>query len=983
MKPLPPAALEAVPARFHDLLATYWQHLSDHPEAQAALCAMFEHREGLAGELLKLWAGSDYAATLCGQRPQLLLELLESGDLERSCDDWLGRLEARAAQELQDDQASLKEFETALKRFLRRFRQREMLRVIWRDQSGRAGLEETCADMSAMADAVLQFALDRLHPWCCREMGEPRAGDGSLQQLVVIAMGKHGGRELNLSSDIDLMFAFPEGGETTVPEGLSPAPRPCAIQAFFLRLGQRLIDAIDSPTEDGFVFRVDMRLRPYGASGALALSFDAMEEYYQSQGRDWERFAMLKARVAAGDLEAGARLMTSLRPFVYRRYLDFAAIDALRDMKKLVRQQVRRKGMENNIKLGDGGIREIEFIVQVFQLIYGGRDRRLQRPGLLGALEVLAGEKYLGAGDAAELRESYVFLRDLEHCLQALRDRQTQKLPRAEEDRARVAFAMGFDDWDGLAARLAEVREVVARHFAGVIADPEEEEDVAEESEQMLALWRQELDVSRAVQLLKEMGYREPDKLLESIEAYRSSRQFLALEKIALQRLDSFMAVLLDAAAAAEDPDLAFQRVFSFMEHVTRRTAYLVLLLENRTALRQLVDLCESSPWVVECLSQYPVLLDELLKPLSAPPGREELADELRRQLLRIPEEDLDHQLDALRYFKQVHVLKVAAADLAETMPLMKVSDYLSYIAEVLLEQVLSMAWHILVKRFGPPCNSAGEAGELDFVVIAYGKLGGIELNYGSDLDLVFLHDGHPELETRAGDDQRAINSRGFYGKLGQRIINILTTTTVTGKLYEVDLRLRPSGASGLLVSSLEAYERYQHNDAWTWEHQALVRARPVAGSAALAEKFQTVRREVLSRPPDRKALRADILKMRKRMRNELGTPQGSDLFDLKQDTGGLVDIEFIVQYLVLGWACEHQDLVEFSDNMRLLEAIERNALLDSASVRALMDTYILYRSRLHRLALQNADHILPRREYAKEREIIGEIWNGVFGEDE
>ncbi|MEX2367631.1 MAG: bifunctional [glutamate--ammonia ligase]-adenylyl-L-tyrosine phosphorylase/[glutamate--ammonia-ligase] adenylyltransferase, partial [Pseudohongiellaceae bacterium] len=485
-----------------------------------------------------------------------------------------------------------------------------------------------------------------------------------------------------------------------------------------------------------------------------------------------------------------------------------------------------------------------------------------------------------------------------------------------------------------------------------------------------------------ASRLLLEYGFSEPDKILEEISAYRDSRQFLALEKIGRERLNRFMAVLLEAVSRSATPDLAFTRVFSFVQHVTRRTSYLILLLENRVALTQLIELCEASPWVVDHLSKYPVLLDELLKPITVPPERDELADDLRQNMIRLAGDDLDQQMETLRYFKLVHVLKVAAAELAETLPLMKVSDYLTYIAEVLLQQVLELAWDELVSRFGYPVDSKGEAGNLDFTVIAYGKLGGIELNYGSDLDLVFLHDGDADCDTEAGEQQRAINSRAFYARLGQRIINILNTWTMSGRLYEVDMRLRPSGASGLLVTSLAAFRRYQEQDAWTWEHQALIRSRAVGGSPHLAEEFSRIRKEVLKRRRDDSELKKEICAMRRRMRKELGSGK-RQRFNIKQDAGGLVDIEFMVQYIVLARAWQCEGLLAWSDNMRLLEVMKDQALLPVDQVQSLMDIYIRYRIRLHRLALQNIDDDLPEDEYQEERACIIAIWQSLFPEDE
>ncbi|MDT8397391.1 MAG: bifunctional [glutamate--ammonia ligase]-adenylyl-L-tyrosine phosphorylase/[glutamate--ammonia-ligase] adenylyltransferase [Pseudomonadales bacterium] len=989
MKPFPPSALAGMPQNIQGLIKRYWQNIQVHEPESIALEALVTDNPELPEMLARVFAASDYAGILCGKNPGLLLNLITSGDLDISYPDWDSHLQKMVLEYEFIKPATWQEGETGLKRFLRKFRQREMLRIIWRDLSGKANLIQTCADISNLADVCINFSLAHLAEWCELEWGSPVDDTGERQSLVVLAMGKYGAQELNLSSDIDLIFAFPENGETRVPEnqnGPGKKVRSCTIQAFFIKLGQRLIDVLDTPTEDGFVFRVDMRLRPYGGAGGLALSFGALEEYYQSQGRDWERFAMVKARVVSGSPQAGAELMETLRPFVYRRYLDFATIEALRDMKRLIGQQVRRKGMEQNIKLGRGGIRELEFIVQVLQLIHGGRNKKLQQPSLFAALAVLVEDAYLDAAEGAKLEASYQFLRRLENCLQALADQQTQQLPDEPENCQRIALAMAYENWEQLVMALDGHREQVARQFDEIIREEGRVEHEGEDEDGVLgSLWQGQLEDEVALNALQARGFEEPAVVLEAISTYRSSKQYLALEKTGRERLNRFMAVLLAVAGHTESPDLAFIRVFSFVQAVTRRTAYLVLLLENALALRQLVDLCAASPWIVEYLSKYPVLLDELLKPLSTPPDKNELIADIRQQLLRIPADDFDQQMESLRYFKQAHVLKVAAADIAKTMPLMKISDYLSYIAEVVLEQVLELSWDFLVSRHGYPANAAGEYGTMDFVIIAYGKLGGIELNYGSDLDLVFLHDGHQELATRAGVQQRQLNSTSFYARLGQRIITMLNTFTISGRLYEVDTRLRPSGASGSLVSSLSAFAQYQHENAWTWEHQALVRARPVAGEQNMARQFYEIRWQVLVKARDREKLRQDVVDMRRRMREELGSKphRSAAVFHLKHDEGGIVDIEFIVQYLVLSAAADCPELLDYPDNMRLLEIAMKHGLLTEEEGIQLQESYIAYRSGLHRQALQNSGSEVSGSSYEKERKAVTAIWSKVFSEEQ
>src|SRR5690606_22585907 len=516
-------------------------------------------------------------------------------------------------------------------------------------------------------------------------------------------------------------------------------------QEFFIRLGQRLIKALDPMTVDGFVFRVDMRLRPYGSAGALVLSFNALEQYYQDQGRDWERYAMIKSRVVAGDQVAGAQLQEMLRPFVYRRYLDFSAIEALRTMKQLIQQEVRRKGMADNIKLGSGGIREVEFIAQAFQLIHGGRDLSLQQRPLLKVLNTLEGQGYLPPEVVAELQEGYQFLRYTEHALQALADRQTQMLPDSDIDRARVACIMGFADWAGFHERLMHWRSRIDWHFRQVIADPDEDVDGEIDcgiGGEWLSLWEGALEAEVAELQLAEAGFSEPATALKRLTDLRGSTPVRTMQRLGRERLDAFIPRLLSQAVERDSPDLALERVLPLVEAVARRSAYLVLLTENPGALQRLMTLCAASPWIAEQITRFPLLLDELLNEgrLFKPPLAPELASELRERLTRIPEDDLEQQMEALRHFKLAHGLRVAASEIAGTLPLMKVSDYLTWLAEAILDQVLALAWRQTVARYGTPKRTDGSLCDPDFIIVGYGKVGGLEFGHGSDLDLVFIH---------------------------------------------------------------------------------------------------------------------------------------------------------------------------------------------------------------------------------------------------
>lgn len=919
---------------------------------------------------------SDFVHEQAVRDSQLLAELGASGDLERrfAAGELHGQLQALLADCVDEDE---------LGRRLRRFRNRQQVRIIWRDLNRQASLAETCSDLSDLADACIDGAYQWLYPRHCEQFGTPIGRrSGQPQHLVILGMGKLGAHELNLSSDIDLIFGYPEGGET---EGVK---RSLDNQEFFIRLGQRLIKALDAITVEGFVFRVDMRLRPYGSSGALVLSFNALEQYYQDQGRDWERYAMIKARVVGGDQAAGKQLLEMLRPFVYRRYLDFSAIEALRAMKQLIQQEVRRKGMSDNVKLGSGGIREVEFIAQAFQLIHGGRDLSLQQRPLLKVLDTLEGQGYLPAPIIAEMKEGYEFLRYTEHALQAIGDRQTQMLPDNDLDRARVACIMGFADWASFHERLMYWRGRIEWHFRQVIADPDEEEGGEAETcvgGEWLPLWEEALEPDMAERQLAEAGFREPAAALKRLIDLRGGNQVRTMQRLGRERLDAFVPRLLAQAVEHANPDLVLERVLPLVEAVARRSAYLVLLTENPGALQRLMTLCAASPWIAEQITRFPLLLDELLNEgrLFKPPLAPELAAELRERLTRIPEDDLEQQMEALRHFKLAHGLRVAASEIAGTLPLMKVSDYLTWLAEAILDQVLALAWRQSVAKYGNPRRADGSLCDPDFIIVGYGKVGGLEFGHGSDLDLVFIHDGDSQAET---DGAKPIDGAQFFARLGQRIIHLLTTQTTSGQLYEVDMRLRPSGAAGLLVSSLAAFQRYQENEAWTWEHQALVRARVLTGCARVAEGFERVRATILERARDLPKLQAEVSEMRAKMRDNLGSREtaagtganafdAATSFDLKQDAGGIVDIEFMVQYAALAWSGQHPELHRYTDNIRILDGLRDVGLLPAADVELLQEAYKAYRSAAHRQALQKQPGKVGGDQFAEERRSVMRLW--------
>ncbi|MEX0617860.1 MAG: bifunctional [glutamate--ammonia ligase]-adenylyl-L-tyrosine phosphorylase/[glutamate--ammonia-ligase] adenylyltransferase [Pseudohongiellaceae bacterium] len=973
---------ELLPKTLQPAVQRYWERARQqgalsHPPLAALLAD-----SAVVQKINRVWACSDFVANATIGSPELLVRTI--------CNEtrFAGVLERLRKQLEPLSESGYAESGEELKRILRRFHRQEFVEILWCDLLGEADLYRTCRRVTVLADACLHACIELLQQWSVREWGRPViSGEGDVEQtLVIIAMGKLGASELNVSSDIDLIFTYPENG------GVDRSPTNGADDAltnhqFFIRLGQRLIDALDTTTEDGFVFRVDMRLRPYGSEGALVQSFDALEDYYQSQGRDWERYAMVKARIAAGDVDRGRQLLRRLRPFVYRKYLDFAMFESLREMKTQINRQARNHKLDTDIKLGRGGIREVEFVVQALQLVHGGRDRTLRCPSTRKALAGLREGNYLPVEATDELALAYEYLRNLEHRIQSISNQQTQELPADEVNRARLAYAMNHHGWEGLEKKLGAVRDIVHTHFREVIniEGAEAAAVVADEggTHDWSSVWKQPADNSSALSLLKKSGFEDPDAVLKQIDEFKKDRKYLLASQDGRKRFDQFMPVLLAATAESRRPSLCFARIMTLIEAVSRRTAYLVLLLENPGALQQLVKYCTESLFIADYLARYPVLLDELLDVIDTPPERISLHDELRTQLLRIDESSFEEQLECLRYFKQSHILQVAAAEISGKLPIMKVSDYLTYTAEVILDRVLALSWQHLVDRHGFPVHADGQYGEPDFAIIGYGKVGGIELGYNSDLDLVFLHRASLEEETIAVEGQRRINSREFYIRLAQRIILVLGTYTTSGKLYEADMRLRPSGESGLLVSSLDSFKNYQQTNAWTWEHQALVRARGIVGNADLLAEFHEVRHDVLSRKRDTAVLAGEVLDMRRKMRDgvkkKLTGIADKLAFAIKHEPGGIIDIEFLVQYLVLAHSVECDELTTYTDNMRILEAIQHCRLLKQSSIDALMQAYLVLRSASHSLAIQQAEDI-PTEKLSAHQQNVVEIWDDVFG---
>ncbi|WP_334107263.1 bifunctional [glutamate--ammonia ligase]-adenylyl-L-tyrosine phosphorylase/[glutamate--ammonia-ligase] adenylyltransferase [Methylobacillus sp.] len=851
--------------------------------------------------------------------------------------DWL-------AQQAVTDDASLKHT-------LRQLRQRVMLRLIVRDLNGLADLDEVMHVVSALAEVTLQYALQHLTPWLQAQYGVPVGEEsGEPQQLIVVGMGKLGGNELNVSSDIDLIFAFSEDGET------SGTKKSISNVDFFTRLAKRLIAAIDEITEDGFVFRVDMRLRPYGSEGPLACSFAMLEEYYQNQGREWERYAWIKGRVVAGPDQG---LSQMLRPFVFRKYLDFGVFASMRDLKMQIQREVNRRDMHDNIKLGRGGIREVEFIAQVFQLMRGGRDASLQIRPTMAVLDLLGEKGLLTAAAVIELKQAYVFLRNLEHRLQYLEDAQTQDLPASEENRARIALGMGYADWETFLAALDQHRNLVQHHFEEVFSDPADERSEEDEPQQEMALWKRSIEGEDASAALAQLGYAEPEETLRKLLSLHDSPRYKQLPEISRQRFDALVPLAITEAAQEPEPDKALIRVADLLDSICRRASYLALLVEYPSALTLVTRIVGASPWLAQYLTRHPILLDELLdtRNLYATPDFAAMHADLERRVMTLSG-DVERQMDEMRQFKHAAVFRFAAKDVAGELALETLSDYLSALADIILDVAIKAIWPSLRQRHRE---------EPQFAIIGYGKLGGKELGYASDLDIIFLYD----------DD--APEAGEVYAKLGQRLNTWLGSMTSAGILYETDMQLRPDGASGLLVSSVQAFRTYQQEKAWVWEHQALTRARFCAGKPEIGLVFEQIREDVLCQQRDKEMLKTEVVNMRQKMHQ--AHPNYGELFDLKHDRGGIVDVEFIVQYLVLAYASQYRELTRNLGNIALLEMLGGLGLVDAALAHQVAQNYRDYRRRQHAIRLQgNQKARVPLDKVSEKVAAVRNLWQQVFG---
>jgi glutamate-ammonia-ligase adenylyltransferase len=941
--------LGSVPEELRDSVERWWERAcaqAEFADRYRALCD--SHR----AQLPRIVAASEFVAQALIQDPGALAP----GGAN-------AHYEARVAAAQSAEQAMS---------LLREWRRREMVRIAWCDIAGTAAVVETLQAVSDLADATIRAAVASAERHLLPIFGEPQRSNPALSPFIVLGMGKLGGRELNFSSDIDLVFLFIEAGETSGPRVLDN-------EEYFNRLGREVIRLLDARNADGFVFRVDMRLRPFGESGPLVVSLASLEDYLQQHGRDWERYAWIKARAIVGADAYSSAYEEFVRPFVYRRYLDFGVFESLRNMKALIVREVSRRDLEHHLKLGKGGIREIEFIVQSMQLVRGGSDRRLQNAALLEVLPLLAGSKLISGDDIAQLTEAYLILRKAENALQMMRDEQTHTLPEGSLDRARLAMIMGFQDWGETNSVLDARLEKVAEQFEALLFGTP---DAKHRHDDVGAVWL-DADDTKIEEELTNSGFPRAEiaAVAAILEAFRQAANYRRLDEAGHRRLQVILARLLKSAAAHAAPAIVVQRVMRVLESIGSRASYLALLKEQPAALDRLIEVCAISGFLSRQIADFPLLLDELIdaKAFDELPTRAGFTLELAARTERLSPDDPERQVEALRQFQKVAVFNVALADLTGRLPLMRVSDRLTDIAELIVACCMDLAWQQMTQIYGTPyCGE--DPGSLRPVVVAvagYGKLGGLELGYASDLDLVFLHDSAGSIQQTDGD--KPLDNGIFFLRLGQRIVHLLTMHSAAGRLYEVDMRLRPNGKGGFLMTGIDAFERYQLSEAWTWEHQALLRARTVAGDAKLREAFEAVRRRTLTLAVRRETLRNDVLEMRLRMRKELSR-SGPKEFDIKQDAGGIGDIEFLVQYWVLAGAQAHPELLTYTDNIRQLEGLAAVGMIDEETALWLKETYINYRTVLHHLSLEgDGERIVAAAPYQETRDRLRSIWHATL----
>jgi glutamate-ammonia-ligase adenylyltransferase len=854
-----------------------------------------------------------------------------------------------------------------VKRNLRKYRHGKLIEIIYLDVIDNVSLRQTLTNLSDLADLLIRNALEASNNLLVAKHGQPLDEDGNKIELNIIAMGKLGGGELNFSSDIDLICCYPNDGELDGYGRLSH-------QEFFTRVTRLFTQLLNESTEDGFVYRVDLRLRPWGDSGPVALSHAALEHYYQLHGREWEQYAMVKARVLTGNESDKRHLESILKPFVYRKYHDYRVFEGLSVLKDKINLQARSQGMQDNIKLGYGGIREIEFFVQAFQILKGGRNKQLQSAQIFHCLDVLEKQKIVQFETVEDLREAYIYLRQLENKIQMLADNQTHSCPEKLILQNRIAATLGGSDWQSIKHKLKIHRQKVNNHFTELfkreteaqseVVFGETADDKASEGSQ--------------IKYMESIDLRSPDKINDRLKLFFSSKAWSFTSAKAKQRFSALIPEILKAIAQSSQQQSLLERLLNLFSSIAGRSVYFELLYQNTALLLKLVSLFDKSEWIAQEVANYPMLLEHLIQAGNSEQRFDQaiLQQNLQTQLDNVLDDE-ELELDVLRLYKREQTIVIAVAELSEEISTTDVGLYLSELAEIVLQAVYHLASNKMQAQYGLPGFIKGKKHYCaEFAIIGYGKLGGREMHYQSDLDIIFLHNSTGDKQITQGP--KCIDNSMYFARLAQKIISMTSVLTGSGKLYEIDSRLRPEGSSGLLVSSLNAYRQYQLDKAWTWEHQALIRARYVAGSALIEPEFNRLRCEVLTRPQELKKLQAEIYEMRGKIYRAKNPPEGK-LINLKDSHGCMIDIEFMVQFWTLLHANKASSICSYSDNIGLLNELFRLNLISSSQFQ-LIDIYRTYHHWLHATVLQNKPAEIESEIIATETQYVINCWNECFG---
>ncbi len=909
------------------------------------LTELAQRKKRLA-QFLTVCGSSPFLVNLIFKTPDTFRRLfLENGlDLCRSSDDMLAELR---------NQVDARTDFTALLRLLRCFKRAEILRIATRDLSGLAALEEVTGELSNLAAVSLQVAHDVCSRCLIREYGTPlmQSENGPRRaELTVIGMGKLGGNELNFSSDIDIIYFYEsDKGETSgIDDGAGRVKGVISLHAFFNKLGEMISKALSQVTEDGFVFRVDVGLRPEGKSGDMAVSLRSAEVYYESWGQSWERTAMLKARPVAGSLDLGDQLLKMLQPFVYRKYLDYNLIEDMKHMKQKIDASLTRS-MEGeiNLKLGRGGIREIEFFIQALQLVYAGKNPQLRERNSLKALESLLAARLINAEDHRRLSDAYRFLRTVEHRIQVVQERQTHNLPTKDDEILALSRRCGFLRTDGL-ERFRETLEEHRQHVStiyGNLFHTSDEKLEQDANPEVLLFLDHKADADLVKDMLAERHFENVDRAYENLLSLRNGPVKGNLTERSRRLLEKISPLLLQEIFDSPDPDMALTNLERFLAMIGTRSSYYALLAENRETLKLLVSLFGMSEFLSKILIGHPELLDSLVarSDTSAFKPKETMARELAGLLEQ--SDYFEEQLDVLRRYRNEEFLRIGLNDIHGRLGQSEITTQLSLLGETCLQAAFRLAVQEL-KRFGNPMyTSAGSAKPAGLAVIGMGKLGGSDLNYHSDLDIIFVYDhqGHT-------DGDRQISNHEYFAKLAQKVIAVLTMQTREGYVYKIDTRLRPSGNAGPLVTSLDSFLEYHRKEAQIWERQALTKARVVLGDDLLASQLHEIIRHTVYGASIDDDGRREIHRLRMRMENELAR-ETADSYNIKTGRGGMVDVEFAVQYLQLKHGCRYPELRTTSTVVALKE-IHGLGLLNGGDAETMLAGYKFLRKLENRLRI-------------------------------